>query len=109
MKLIRPARQAEFSHDNEIAKAHYYSVTFDEGSNASNSQMEVTPTLHGAVSRFTFDKDSENRNIIFDSTRASGTLKYNKDGSFEASSNHTSNGMQTMYIYGEFSEKPYLQ
>ena len=100
------ARQAEFSHDNEIAKAHYYSVTFDEGSNASNSQMEVTPTLHGAVSRFTFDKDSENRNIIFDSTRASGTLKYNKDGSFEASSNHTSNGMQTMYIYGEFSEKP---
>ncbi len=100
------ARQAEFSHDNEIAKAHYYSVTFDEGSNASNSQIEVTPTLHGAVSRFTFDKDSKNRNIIFDSTRASGTLKYNKDGSFEATSNHTSNGMQTMYVYGEFSEKP---
>lgn len=99
------ARQAEFTHENEIANAHYYSVTFNEGSNASNSTIEVTPTVHGSVARFTFDKDSKNRNIIFDSTRADGTLKFNKDGTFEASSNHISNGMQKMYIYGKFSEK----
>lgn len=100
------ARQAEFTHENETAKAHYYSVTFNEGSNASNSTMEVTPTVHGSVARFTFDTDSQNRNIIFDSTRANGTLKFNNDGTFEASSSHNSNGMQTMYIYGKFSEKP---
>ena len=68
--------------------------------------MEVTPTVHGSVARFTFDKDSTNKNIIFDSTRADGTLKFNNDGTFEASSNHTGNGMQTMYVYGKFSEKP---
>lgn len=68
--------------------------------------MEVTPTVHGSVARFTFDKDSKNKNIIFDSTRANGTLKFNADGTFEASSDHTSNGMQTMYVYGKFSEKP---
>ncbi|MGG7058806.1 GH92 family glycosyl hydrolase [Clostridium tertium] len=106
-KINASARQAEFTHENETAKAHYYSVKFNEGSNASNSKIEVTPTEHGAVSRFTFDKDSQNRNIIFDSTRADGTLKFNDDGTFEASSNHNSNGMQTMYIYGEFSEEPY--
>lgn len=100
------ARQAEFTHENETAKAHYYSVKFNEGSNASNSKMEVTPTVHGSVARFTFDKDSTNKNIIFDSTRADGTLKFNNDGTFEASSNHTGNGMQTMYVYGKFSEKP---
>lgn len=100
------ARQAEFTHENETAKAHYYSVNFNEGSNASNSKMEVTPTVHGSVVKFTFDKDSQNRNIIFDSTRANGTLEFNDDGTFEASSNHNSNGMETMYIYGEFSEKP---
>lgn len=100
------ARQAGFTHENETAKAHYYSVKFNEGSNASNSKMEVTPTVHGSVARFTFDKDSTNKNIIFDSTRANGTLKFNNDGTFEASSNHTGNGMQTMYVYGKFSEKP---
>ena len=100
------SREAKFSHENEVAKVHYYSVTFDEGSNASNSKIEITPTEHGAVNRFTFDNNSKNRNIIFDSTRAGGTLVYNDDGSFEATSNDMSNGMQKMYIYGEFSEKP---
>lgn len=98
------ARQAKFSHDNEIAKAHYYSVQFTEG-NAAGSRMELSPTDHAATVKFTFDDTAANRNVIFDSVRASGNLTYNADNqSFTARTDQNSNGMQSMYIYGEFSQ-----
>ena len=96
------ARGAKFSHDNEIAKAHYYSVQFTEG-NAAGSRIEVSPTDHAAAVRYTFDNTASNRNVIFDCERAGGSLVYNSDNkSFNAVSNESSNGMQNMYIYGEF-------
>ena len=44
-------RALVFSHDNEIAKPHYYSVKFDNG-----IQAEISPVERGAHMRFTFPK-----------------------------------------------------
>ncbi len=95
-------RAAKFSHDNETAKPYYYSVRFTEGS-AANSQIELSPTDHAAAVKFTFDDSAANRNVIFDSTRANGALTYSSDNrSFTAQTDHNSNGMQSMFVYGEF-------
>lgn len=99
------SRKAEFSHDNEIAKAHYYSVTFDKGSAASGVKFEITPTSHGMYARFTFPENSENVNVIFDCLWGGSTLNISEDGSFIATSNHTSGGSSKMYVYGVFDQK----
>ncbi|HHW46652.1 MAG TPA: glycoside hydrolase family 92 protein, partial [Clostridiales bacterium] len=97
------ARKAQFKHANEIAKAHYYSVTFDEGSAASGVKMEVTPTMHAAFVRFTFPANSTYRNVIFDCERGGGSLSFAQDKkTFTAYSDHTQNGSKRMYVYGEF-------
>ncbi len=102
-KLEAESRKAEFTHDNEIAKAHYYSITFDEGSNASGVKMEVTPTMYGAMVRITFPEDSENRNIIFDCENALGKTVYDEEtGTFQAFSDDSKNNSRRMYVYGEF-------
>lgn len=98
---------ATYDHNNEIAKAHYYSVTFNEGSKASGVRVEMTPTTHGVYVRFTFPKNSDNVNIIFDCVRAGGALSVNTDtGVVTATSEHTNNGSAHMKIYGEFDQKP---
>ena len=96
------ARAADFSHDNEIAHAHLYSVTFDEGSKASGVTMEITPTEHAAYVRFIFPEGSANRNVILDCERAAGSLTLNDDGTFSAYSDHTNNGSKRMHVYGVF-------
>ncbi len=97
---------SSFSHDNETAKAHYYSVEFDKNSPASGTKLEVTPSEHGSINRFTFSKDVKYRNIIFDSVRANGSLTMEKDNkSFSAYTDHTGNGMKRMYIYGQFNKE----
>ena len=96
------ARAADFSHDNEIANAHLYSVKFDEGSKASGVTMSVTPTEHAAFTRFVFPEGAENRNVILDCERADGGLTFGDDGSFTAYSDHTNNGSKRMYVYGVF-------
>lgn len=97
---------ATFDHANEIDKAHYYSVTFDEGSKADGVRVEMTPTVHGVYVRFTFPEDSDHVNVIFDCVRANGTLTINEDGSFSATSSHTNNGSSTLRVYGEFDQIP---
>lgn len=99
-------RGAKFTHENEIAKAHHYSVTFDANdTKAGGVTMEVTPTEHAAVLRFTFPESAPYCNVLFDCDRASGATQFSEDGmSFTGYSNHTSNGMQRMYVYGEFSQ-----
>lgn len=95
---------ATFDHANEIAKAHYYSVTFDKGSRASGVQVEMTPTTHGVYVRFTFPKDSEHVNVVFDCVRANGTLSVDSDGIITATSSHTNNGSATMKVTGKFDQ-----
>ena len=97
---------AGFSHDNETAKAHYYAVTFDEGSKASGVKVEMTPTVHGVAVRFTFPEDAENVNIIFDCVRAGGLVTIKDDGTFTARSDHTDRGSNKLQIFGKFSTAP---
>lgn len=108
-------RKAEFTHEKEEAKAHYYGVTFEEGSAASGVKMEVTPASHGMYARFSFPDSSENRNLIFDCEWADGGLTFHGDGSFTAYSDHIYghgeysparvNGATRMYIYGVIDQE----
>ncbi len=47
-------RATGFSHDNEIAKPHYYKVTLDNG-----ITTEMAPTTRGVHLRFSFPKNEE--------------------------------------------------
>lgn len=96
-----------FSHDNEVARPHYYSVDFKKnGGDAAYSGLELTPTMHGAIVRFTFAPEAPNRSIMFDSICDKGGVEYLDDGSFTAYTEHKSHGSAKMYIYGRFSEIP---
>lgn len=102
-------RAAKFSHDNETAKAHYYGVDFTEG-NAKGSKLELSPTEHGSSTKFTFTEEADYHNVILDIVRGVNkkiTLSDDKK-SFTAEmrvndSTNGSNGMKTMYVYGEFN------
>lgn len=96
-------REAGFSHINESAKAHLYSVTLNEGSAASGVTIEVTATMHGAYVRFIFPENSENVNVIFDSLWGGGTFKFADDKkTFTAKTGH---GSPAMYVYGQFDSE----
>ena len=49
--LDEDTRGAKFSHDNEVAKPHYYKVTFDNG-----ITTEMAPTTRGVHLRFSFPR-----------------------------------------------------
>lgn len=53
-------RALKFSHENEVAKPHYYSVKFDNG-----IQTEISPVERGAHMRFSFPKNGK-ANLVFD-------------------------------------------
>ncbi|MDR0380422.1 MAG: GH92 family glycosyl hydrolase [Oscillospiraceae bacterium] len=104
-------RGTTFRHDNEVAHAHYYGVTLDtDGGRAPGVKVEVTPTDHAAVIRFTFPAGSAHRNVLLSSnnselTTAASNITY--DGSaFATYSENASNGMRRMYVYGVFSAVP---
>ncbi|AIJ23516.1 alpha-1,2-mannosidase [Amycolatopsis methanolica 239] len=63
----RAARALSFDHANEIAKPHYYGVTFDNGVKA-----EIAPADHAAAFRFTFP--GGDANLIFDNVNDTGGL-----------------------------------
>ncbi|SMC71884.1 alpha-1,2-mannosidase, putative [Kibdelosporangium aridum] len=68
----RAARALPFKHSNEIAKAHYYSVQFENG-----VRTEIAPTDHAAVFRFGFPRKDGNTapaNLIFDNVNNNGGL-----------------------------------
>jgi predicted alpha-1,2-mannosidase len=54
LEVRQDERGAKFSHDNEVAKPHYYSVRFDNG-----ITTEMAPTTRGAHLRFTYPKKGE--------------------------------------------------
>jgi len=92
---------SSFSHDKEIAKAHYYSVEFDkDGGEAKGSKLEMTATDHAAVVRGTFDEGVAGKSFVFGSS-----IDVSEDKkSFTSKSTDISNGSGIMYVYGEFSE-----
>jgi predicted alpha-1,2-mannosidase len=59
-------RAQAFRHDAEVARAHYYRVTFAK----AGITTELTPTKHGAVFRFTFPA-TDAAHLVFDALAAS--------------------------------------
>jgi putative alpha-1,2-mannosidase len=55
-------RALSFSHDNEVARPDYYSVTFDNG-----IRTEIAPASHSAIFKVTFPSSENIGSIIFDS------------------------------------------
>jgi len=60
LKVNEDERALKFNHKNEIAKPHYYAVTFDNGIKA-----EVSPVERSGHMRFSFPK-KENAYLILD-------------------------------------------
>ena len=61
------ARALPFRHENEIARPHYYGVTFENG-----LKTEIAPTDHAAMLRFTFPATTPS--LIFDNVNNNGGL-----------------------------------
>lgn len=59
-------RESAFSHDNEIAKPHYYKVTFDNG-----VTTEIAPTERAAQIRFSYPDSGDAYLVIDGYTRES--------------------------------------
>lgn len=101
------SQQNFFSHEDELALAHYYRLSFDEeGGDAADSALEMTPTSHGVCVRFTYNESVAAHSVLFDCQNADGGINFGTDNSFTAFSDHSSNGSGRVFIYGEFSTKP---
>src|SRR5690606_36865605 len=97
----RKERALPFNHDNQIAKAHYYSVTFETG-----IQTEMTPTDHAATMRLTFKGDTPN--LIFDNVSNNGGITLDPDNrtitGYTDQRSGLSTGATRMFIYATFDQ-----
>jgi predicted alpha-1,2-mannosidase len=98
----RQERALAFKHENEIAKPHYYRVTFENG-----IQAEMTPTNRAAMFKFTFT--SEKSNLIFDNVNNNGGLSLHPEhktitGYTDVRSG-LSDGSTRMFIYASFDKE----
>lgn len=95
----RSARALPFRHSREIARPHYYGVTFENGLKA-----EIVPSDHAAMMRFTFPGD--NASVILDNVKNKGGLTLDPAGrSFTAYSDvrsGLSKGAGRLFVYGVF-------
>lgn len=97
----RAARALPFRHENEIAKAHHYGVTFDNG-----MRTEIAPTDHAAIFRFTFTGDRGN--LIFDNVNNNGGLTLDPTArtvtGYSDVRSGLSNGAGRLFVYGTVDE-----
>ncbi|MGX1971740.1 GH92 family glycosyl hydrolase [Streptomyces kronopolitis] len=95
----RTGRALPFHHGNEIAKPHYYGVTFDNG-----LKTEITPTDHAALMRFTFPGDRAS--LIFDNVNDKGGLSLDTEHGtvtgFSDVRSGLSVGATRLFVYGAF-------
>ena len=95
----RYRRALAFGHENEVARPHHYTVTFDNG-----LATEIAPTDHAAVFRFTFTGDTST--LLFDNVDARAALTMHEEsGEVTAYSDvrsRLSNGATRMYVYATF-------
>ena len=98
----RKARALSFSHDNEVARADYYKVAFDNG-----IVSEITPTDHAAMFRFTFP--GKRGQLVFDNRNDQGGITLDPSGrSFSGYSDvksRLSTGATRLFFYAEV-DKP---
>jgi len=71
----KTGRAESFQRKNEIAKAHYYSLVFDNG-----QRTEITPTDHAAYFRFTAPEKQQNMTVLFDLFAGGGNLQVDRVG-----------------------------
>lgn len=95
-------RAEKFKHENEVAKAHYYGVTFDNG-----VRSELTPTDHAAYFRFTVPAAQQKLAVLFDTfAEVKGTLTIDQAG--RSVSGYTDHGSPRMFFHAEF-DQPIVQ
>lgn len=105
-------RSYEYTHDNEVAHPDYYSVKFN-----NDLKVEIAPSDHSAIFKFTFPKSETTGRLIFDSlfktnsgmTRGTdkfiltdNTISGYVDNGAWGSGNYRG-GQTRMFIYGEFN------
>ncbi|MGH3081416.1 MAG: GH92 family glycosyl hydrolase, partial [Gaiellaceae bacterium] len=97
----RGVRRLPFQHSNEIAKPHYYGVTFENG-----IRTEIAPTDHAAIFRFTFTGDSSN--LIFDNVNEEAAVSIDQANGvvtgYSDVRSGLSNGATRMFMYATFDE-----
>lgn len=95
----RTGRALPFHHGTEIAKPHYYGVTFDNG-----LKTEITPTDHAALMRFTFPGDRAS--LIFDNVNDKGGLSLDTEHGtvtgFSDVRSGLSIGATRLFVHGVF-------
>ncbi|WP_066310823.1 GH92 family glycosyl hydrolase [Bacillus sp. FJAT-29814] len=98
----RNTRALPFKHENEIAKPHYYSVTFENG-----IKTEMTPTNRAAMFQFTFTGNTSS--LIFDNVNNNGGLTLDPQNNTVTGYSDVKSGLSTgatrMFIYATF-DKP---
>jgi predicted alpha-1,2-mannosidase len=98
----RSARALPFRHSNEVAKPHYYGVTFENG-----MRTEIAPTDHAAIFRFTFTGGSSN--LIFDNVNDQAAITIDQANGVVTGWSDVrsglSNGATRMFLYATF-DKP---
>ncbi|WP_238536488.1 GH92 family glycosyl hydrolase [Stigmatella aurantiaca] len=97
----RAARGAAFSHANETAKAHHYSVKFNSG-----LQTEIAPTDHGASWQFTFPGTASY--LLFDTADGiGGSISIDRTNGVVSGYTDHSTGWgpaPRMFFYAKFSK-----
>lgn len=97
----RNKRALPFKHENEIAQAHYYGVTFE-----NDMKTEMTPTDHAAIFRFTFKDDISN--LIFDNVSNEGGITLDADNKILTGYTDQKSGLSTgatrMFVYATFDQ-----
>ncbi|GIG66267.1 alpha-1 2-mannosidase [Phytomonospora endophytica] len=98
----RTARALPFGHENEVARAHYYGVGFDNGLRA-----EIAPSDHSALFRFTFPGDDAA--LIFDNVNDNGGLTLDTETGTVSGFSDVRSGLSTgatrLFVYAEFDRE----
>jgi predicted alpha-1,2-mannosidase len=89
-------RAEKFDRKNETAHAHYYGLTFDNG-----TKTEIAPTDHAAYFRFTAGINQRALAVVFDNFKGvSGSVTL--DAANGIVSGYTDHGSPRMYFYAKF-------
>ncbi len=96
----RSTRQLPFKHSNEVARAHYYGVQFENG-----IKTEIAPTDHAAMFRFSFP--GADSSLIFDNVNDNSGLTLNAaagtiSGFSDVNSGGLSAGAGRLFVYATF-------
>ena len=98
----RGSRALAFRHENEVARPHYYGVTFENG-----IETEIAPSDHAAMIRFNFTGDTST--LIFDNVSNQAGLNLDDVGNGVISGysdvrSGLSTGATRMYMYATLDQ-----